>query len=140
MPPPRTESICVPRHQVRFCLKWINETWDVTTPLRRRRTAGMHLETSGLVAQDLLQASSRGEQGRRPIHELVDMRHVAKAEQASTGSAGRVRARTSTCGFPGCPMPIGAQKRAPFKCFQCRDGKGAYYHVACFFKCHKCYA
>lgn len=122
-----------------FTLKWINETLDVMKPLRRRKTAGMHMETAGMAASELLAQSSRGEQGRLPGHELVDMGQVRKGAQALSESGTRARTSTSTCAYPGCPMVTGAQKRAPFKCFQCRDGKGAYFHVACFFKCHKCY-
>lgn len=136
----KLRTACATSAQVAFCLKWVNETMAKVKPVRRRLTAGMHREHSGLAAGELLNPSSRGEQGRRPSHTLVDMSRVAQAEQARTGK--RVRVMSSFCAYDKCTAKSdykssGNQKRAPFKCFQCFDGQGAYYHVKCFFECHR---
>ena len=124
--------------QVNFCLRWINETFDMAKPLRRRRTAGMNVETSALNMADLVSPASCGEQGRRPVHELIDMGRVAAAKQQLQLGAKRVQTCTSRCAYDRCVRKEYDEKRCRYRCAQCRDGKGAYYHLHCFFACHTC--
>ena len=89
---------------------------------------------------------------RRAEHELVDMGAVALAlyeQDAAGGSHGprkqtvsltthvsRVSPQKGVCAYSQCQ--IVKPKRPQNRCFACRDGRGAYYHLQCFFAVHRC--
>ena len=98
----------------------------------------MHVETAALMPAELMNPASRGELGRRPIHELIDMGRVAAAKQQLQPGAKRVHTCTSTCAYDRCVRKEYDEKRCRYRCAQCNDGSGAYYHLHCFFKCHMC--
>ena len=81
-------------------------------------------------------------------HKLIDMSILAKAaadiepigKGRGRGMSARKRQRAcqdgqrGVCRLEGCTTE---PARVRYKCLQCRDGKGAFYHLDCFFKAHK---
>ena len=54
----------------------------------------------------------------------------------------RVEVKRGVCAYEGCPLLCGEPsllpKRSPYRCGSCAAGAGAYYHLPCFFACHRC--
>ena len=78
-------------------------------------------------------------------HELVDMGKVALKMDKShplarvNGVRKKHSACKGVCAFQGCPGPRGGlSKRSNLRCTSCGGGVGAYYHMECFFKVHRC--
>ena len=133
--------------QVEFCLQWASRILDATPPLRERKPAGLCIMKAGagmINSDDYLSPASKHVQ-RRAEHELVDMGKVAlelKELNRQGGTRGppkkavRVSSLKVVCGYSQCA--IEKPTRPQFKCLSCRDGGGAYYHIPCFFCCHRC--
>lgn len=93
---------------------------------------------------EFLSPSSSHAQSRAE-HELIDMGRVAmviREHNRQGGSRGplkkaqRVAANKGVCAYSECG--VDKPKRPQFRCGACRDGQGSYYHVQCFFACHRC--
>ena len=84
----------------------------------------------------------------RTEHELVDMGKVAATLADSLRNAGsrgpakqvaRVKTQRGVCGLWVCRVyAMELPKRSQLRCLACNDGTGAYYHLQCFFSCHRC--
>ena len=82
-------------------------------------------------------------------HKLLDMSSLARvAADAEPVGKGRGRGhgarkrqragqdgQRGVCRYENCC--ISEPARSKYKCLQCRDGKGAFYHLDCFFSAHK---
>ena len=78
-------------------------------------------------------------------HELVDMGNVTRqlgfrTKKAIAGRKRRKSVPNGVCNHDGCEGKAkGWSKRPQLRCCACKDGKGAYYHLACFFATHRCH-
>ena len=111
-------------------------------PLRRRKPASLCVMEAGATnSADTLNPASAYLQ-QLAEHELVDMGIVALKQKAkargSRGYASKQRAprQKGVCGLHGCK--ITKPKRPQLRCCACNNGRGAYYHMECFFKVHRC--
>ena len=107
-------------------------------PLRRRKPAALCImQTVSTNSGELLNPASAYAQ-RTAEHELVDMTEVAKGLFAA--KKGRKDRKKRVCYQRGKCMHEGCTKkaRAKFRCPACGEGKGAFYHLPCFFKTHRC--
>ena len=85
-------------------------------------------------------------------HELVDMGYVTRMEGFRTkaaleGPKARKRVPNGRCNYSLCPKKVDPQSakgrelaaEPQLRCGSCKDGHGAYYHLPCFFACHRCH-
>ena len=86
-------------------------------------------------------ASAQPKVQRRREHRLVNMGVIGRAAVATgrgiTKGAINKRAKRpkGTCIYIGCPWP---DSTSQYRCPSCTEGKGAWYHLECFFDCHPC--
>ena len=96
------------------------------------------MHAGNLNADGMLNAASRHVM-RDAEHELRDMGKVARALDKSYplygGKKHRIK-RGASCAYEGCEGPEDEPKRPQHRCGACRDGRGAFYHLPCYFKCH----
>ena len=89
---------------------------------------------------DLLNPASASA-SRRAEHELTDMGAVARKLDMQAKQARKktkpASVKVGQCGYAGCG--ISKPARPQLRCGSCKDGKGAYYHMECFFATHRCY-
>ena len=123
---------------------WATSVLNRVKPLRKRKPAGLCvMETVSTNSGDLLNPASAYAQ-HQAEHELVDMGQLAKvlfqAKKGRQSRKKRVFAKMGVCRFKDCPGPDkGWAKRPTLRCGPCNKGKGAYYHLPCFFRTHRCY-
>ena len=84
----------------------------------------------------------------RTEHELVDCGTTIRAlgfktQKGHEGPKKRKSVPNGPCCYEGCPRdepgyngPL--PKRPQLLCQSCKDGHGAFYHLGCFFKVHRC--
>ena len=58
-----------------------------------------------------------------------------RTKQTHEGPKKRKRIPNGECYYSGCKEDT---KTTQLRCGSCRDGKGAYYHLPCFFATHRC--
>ena len=120
--------------------------------MRQRRSGHLSVNTwRSLASLRASSSASPATPARLAAHELVDMSLVARAEHAEQEASKRGRKTKSKwvsipkgrCAFAECPtlaedysgpLPV----RPTTRCNACREGKGAYFHLPCFFECHSC--
>lgn len=96
----------------------------------------------GVVARavaDGTRAGGHGE-GRRHTRRQSSLRRVTGSGEAG-GACEYAKAKgcqsmSVVCGYSECAMEL--PKRSQLRCLACNDGTGAYYHLQCFFSCHRC--
>ena len=94
---------------------------------------------------------SPGTPARLAMHQLVDMSLLARASHAEQEATKRGRktkhSRLSIpkakCAYAECPANVAGYSgplvaRPTTRCISCREGRGSYYHLPCFFECHSC--
>ena len=102
--------------------------------------------TAGFTNASELLSPASGHIQKLAEHELCDMGGAARAAANPLSKRGPKKKNISTprgvCGYADCPThskeATHLPKRDRFFCAACRDGKGSYYHLQCFFKCHRC--
>jgi hypothetical protein len=124
--------------KVNFALGYAQEVLSSVPTLRRRSPAGLCvLQAQATNTSGLLSPASKHLQ-KITEHELVDMGAVARLNQR-TSPAGRKKAKAKTqkggCAYAHCT--ITKPKRPQLRCGPCRGGEGAFYHLPCFFACHR---
>ena len=59
------------------------------------------------------------------------------------GRKKRKRIPNGACAFDECPIRLGEatslSKTTQLRCAACKGGKGAFFHLPCFFASHRCY-
>ena len=140
--------------QVQFCLDWADNVLRTTCSMRRRRNQAL----GSVVWRNLSSLSSSASispaatpAAARLVHELVDMSMVARAEKAREEQTKRGRKTKSNqlsiskgkCAHEGCPTHVEGYAgplpaRTTTRCVGCKDGKGAFMHLPCFFDSHSC--
>ena len=109
-----------------------------TTPIRTRWPAGLCVFHAGLLNADLLNPASQV-QMRGAEHELIDMGKCALAMDGTHPLRGKKKhpVKKGKCSYDACPCPKFEPKRPQHRCGSCNNGRGAYYHPACFFATHR---
>ena len=88
---------------------------------------------------------ARSPRGSGAEHELVDCGDAVRklgfrTTKAPQGPKKRKRIPNGTCNYADCPgVEGGLKKTTQLRCGACKDGKGAFYHLPCFFACHRCH-
>ena len=124
--------------------QWATAVLKRVKPIRKCVPAGLCvMQTVSTNSGDFLNPASAYAQ-RSAEHELVDMGDVAKelfkSKKGRKKKKKKVSSKKGKCAFEGCPGHAkGWTKRPRFRCGACNSGKGAYYHIPCFFGCHRCY-
>ena len=129
--------------RVSFALAWASEVFDAVKPLRERSPVGMCIMDATATNSAELLSPASAHVMKRAEHELVDGSAVTRALGFRTcattqGPKKRKAVPYGVCGYGQCPKP-GGVATSQLRCGSCRDGKGAYYHLACFHRCHRCY-
>ena len=133
-----------------FALGYATEVLERATTMRQRMPAGMCIMQAQMTNSAEYLSPASVCQSKVAEHELVDMGVVTRAQGYSTkkGRAGRKTRKSipnGTCAYDGCPKAKGIAKakswakRPQTRCQACHKGRGAYYHMPCFFATHRCY-
>lgn len=126
---------------------WAEHVLAGYVPLRKRKPAALCIAQRMSTNSSELCTPANARVARLTEHELVDMGLLVRDESAK--KRGRTRKTSSLaikkgkCGFGGCPRAMNNYIWAlPVKsqlfCHACKDGKGSYYHLQCFFAVHRC--
>lgn len=126
--------------QVSFGLRLSGSIFKTTSPIRTRWPASLCVMHSGLLNTDGSLNAASFHDMRSAEHELVDMGKVALALDKSHPLRGSKKhpVKKGACAYKDCERPEGEPKRPQHRCGSCNDGHGAYYHLPCFFKVHRC--
>ena len=124
--------------KVNFALGYAQEVLSSMQTLRKRSPAALcvMLAQAGNSAELLSPASKHVQ--RIAEHELIDMGAVARevaTKHHATKKSAMSKTKKGECAFAGCD--IEKPKRPQLRCGACRGGEGAYYHLPCFFACHR---
>lgn len=137
----------IPCWQTKYCQAWADHVLSSSKPLRKRFPAALAIWATGSTnsAQMCTPASSRI--ARLTEHELVDLSTAVRQKQCGKRGRPRLTSRLSIpkgkCFYDKCPRAVEnylgpLPKRPATKCMSCNHGKGAYYHLSCFFCVHRC--
>ena len=133
--------------KVSFCKSWATDVFDRVAPMRKRTPVGMCIMQAGITntADHVSPASAHG--SSRAEHELVDCGHAVREQGFRTqkphdGPKKRKAVPYGKCSYAECPVrkkkKTALNPTTQLRCMSCKDGKGAWYHVPCFFACHRC--
>ena len=124
---------------------WAQAVLDRVKSFRKRQPPGLCLAGASLTnSADFLSPASKHLM-KRAEHELCDMGTAVRAQgfrtkKAADGPKPRKRVPSGPCNWDGCAAAGPKKPKTPQTyCPSCRDGAGAFYHLPCFFKCHRCY-
>jgi hypothetical protein len=124
--------------KVNFSLGYAQEVLASVPTLRIRSPAGLCVMQAQATNSSGLLSPASSHLQKITEHELVDMGAVAR-ELYKTTPAGRRKANARTqkgvCAYEHCN--ITTPKRPQERCGSCRGGRGAFYHMPCFFACHR---
>ena len=111
-----------------------------------------HTSVSSIMWRNLGSLSSSASHPSPPhmaVHELVDMSLLARASLAEREArkrgpksrTNRVSIGKGKCSYVSCPAGVAGYSgplvsRPTTRCIGCKGGKGAYYHLPCFFEVH----
>ena len=121
--------------------RWAQSVLDRVKPMRKRTPAGLVLwgaqTTNGAEHVSPGSAHLMG----RAEHELCDMGDAVRAQgyrtkKAPEGPEARRRVPNGRCALKeACEEKT---KTSQLNCPSCNGGRGAFYHLPCFFKRHRC--
>ena len=132
------------RTKVQFCLDYAQEVFNRVAPMRQRTPVGMCIMQAQVTNSAEYCSPASAHVMARTEHELVDMGEVTRALgfrtcKAKKGPKKRKGIPKGTCFYTDCPgVDGGLKKTTQLRCTSCKDGKGAYYHLPCFFRTHRC--
>ena len=126
--------------KVSFVLAWAQEQFDHRTPARKRTPVGMCiLQAAATNSADYANPASAHVM-QRTEHELVNCGSVVRKLGFRTcktpqGPKKRKCIPNGACYYEGCQEDT---KTTQLRCGSCKDGKGAFFHLPCFFATHRC--
>ena len=131
---------------MKCCTAYTCDVFTNVPALRRRKPASLCIDSAAATNAAELLSPASGHVQQMAEHELVDMGSAARDAANPAGKRGPKTKSVSTprgvCGFEDCPIRKGVvtalTKCAQYFCGSCKGGKDSYYHLGCFFKCHKC--
>lgn len=138
----------LPLHvQTRYCQLWADFVLETYRPIRRKRPASLAIWKAEISNSGELCTPASSKIARLTEHELIDL--SVSLRQAQCGKKGRPKLTKNLsipkgkCHFSACPAAHAGYsgplpKRPCTKCMSCCNGKGAYYHLQCFFRVHRC--
>ena len=131
---------------MKCCKLYTKDVLETVRALRKNKPAGLCIMSAGATnAADFLSPASAHVQ-KVAEHELVDMGAAARKAARPAHKRGPKQKKVSTprgvCGYADCPLRTGEDTSLPardqYYCGACKEGKGCFFHLGCFFKCHRC--
>ena len=135
------------RTKANYVLGYAQEVFDYIKPMRKRMPPGMCIMQAGVTNSGEYCSPASVHVQKRTEHELVDCGNAVRAlgfrtQKAPEGPKARKRIPNGPCQWSlarnGCKCEQDT-KTTQLRCGACNGGKGAFWHLPCFFATHRCH-